>query len=36
MNRVGIRVSSSAQRIALADNSIDGFAVAVDDQQVKA
>jgi hypothetical protein len=36
MNRVGIRVSAAAQRIALADNTIDGFAMAVDDQRVKA
>jgi hypothetical protein len=33
MQRTGIRVSSSAERIQLADNRIDGFATAIADQR---
>jgi parallel beta-helix repeat protein len=36
MNRVGIRIHSAAGRVELADNSIDGFAVSIDDQRSKA
>jgi len=33
MNRTGIRISATAQRIELADNMIEGFARTVVDQR---
>jgi hypothetical protein len=36
MNRVGIRIHSAAKRIDLANNTIDGFAVPIEDLRSKA
>jgi parallel beta-helix repeat protein len=35
MNRVGIRIDAAARRIELAGNTIDGFALAIDDLRVR-
>ena len=36
MNRTGIRIAATAERIALLQNTIEGFATAIDDRRTPA